>query len=249
MFAKTIIDSDAFLDMPMSARLLYYDLSMRADDEGFVNSPKKIMRMVGASMDDLNILALKKFVIPFESGVVVIKHWKIHNYIRRDMFHETKYKEERGTLMIDENGAYTMSVTTSLQDCNEPVTNPSTQVRLGKDRVGKDNKEKSKKEKTDVFADFAGDDKELLNALNEFEKMRNSIKKPMTDRAKTIMLSKLSDLPKSDWIAILDQSISHCWQSVYALHRDDSKPSGSPSYDLEKADLQGYNLDPNDLKG
>ena len=84
MFAKTIIDSDAFLDMPMSARLLYYDLAMRADDDGFINSPKKIMRFVGASMDDLNILAIRKFIIPFDNGVVVIKHWRIHNYIRKD---------------------------------------------------------------------------------------------------------------------------------------------------------------------
>ena len=86
MFAKTIIDSDAFLDMPMSARLLYYDLAMRADDDGFINSPKKIMRFVGASMDDLNILAIRKFIIPFDNGVVVIKHWRIHNYIRKDRY-------------------------------------------------------------------------------------------------------------------------------------------------------------------
>lgn len=134
MFAKTIIDSDAFLDMPMSARLLYYDLSMRADDEGFVNNPKKIMRFTGASQQDLQVLISNKFIIPFaEKGVVVIKHWFIHNYIRKDMFHETKYKEERARLAKDENNAYT------LQPCNELVTecvtNPSTQVSIGQDRV------------------------------------------------------------------------------------------------------------------
>ena len=79
MFAKTIIDSDAFLEMPISARLLYYDLGMRADDDGFINSPKKIMKMIGASEDDINILILKKFIIPFDNGVVVLKHWRIHN--------------------------------------------------------------------------------------------------------------------------------------------------------------------------
>ncbi len=142
MFAKTIIDSDAFLDMPLSARLLYYDLSMRADDDGFVNSPKKIMRMVGASQDDLGILILRKFIIPFDTGVVVIKHWRIHNYIRKDMYHETKYKDELATLSLDENNAYTQSVTALLQPCdeerNEPVTIPSTQDRLGKVSIGKD---------------------------------------------------------------------------------------------------------------
>jgi hypothetical protein len=107
MFAKTIIDSDAFLDMPLSAQALYFHLSMRGDDEGFVNNPKKIQRMVGASDDDAKILVAKKFIIPFESGVVVIKHWKIHNYIRSDRLIETKYKEERSLLALDENGAYT----------------------------------------------------------------------------------------------------------------------------------------------
>ena len=143
MFAKTIIDSDAFIDMPVTARLLYYDLSMRADDDGFVNSPKKIMRMIGASQDDLSILIMRKFIIPFDSGIVVIKHWRIHNYIRKDMYHETKYKEEKETLSLDENNAYTLhprneSVTNLLQTCNEDVSSPSTEDRIGKDRIGKD---------------------------------------------------------------------------------------------------------------
>ena len=129
MFAKTIIDSDAFLDMPISARLLYYDLSMRADDDGFINSPKKIMRIVGATQDDLNILILRKFIIPFESGIVVIKHWKIHNYIAKDRYTETKYKEEKAQLELDNNNSYTT--------CIQPVYEMDTQVRLGKDRLGK----------------------------------------------------------------------------------------------------------------
>ena len=128
MLAKTIIDSDAFLDMPVTARLLYYDLAMRADDDGFVNSPKKIMRMIGASQDDLTILGLRKFIIPFETGIVVIKHWKIHNYIRKDTYNETKYKEEKAELELDENNAYRL----------RPVDGPSTQVRLGQVSTGKD---------------------------------------------------------------------------------------------------------------
>ena len=79
MFAKTIIDSDLFLDMPMSTQLLYFHLSMRADDDGFINNPKKIQRMIGCSEDDLKMLIMKQFIIPFESGVVVIKQWRIHN--------------------------------------------------------------------------------------------------------------------------------------------------------------------------
>ena len=152
MFAKTIIDSDAFIDMPMSARLLYYDLGMRADDDGFVNSPKKIMKFSGASDDDLRILSAKKFIIPFESGVVVIKHWKIHNYIRKDTYTETKYKGEKALLYTDENNAY--STTNPLLNSGEEtpstirgrdVDDPSTQVRLGKVSVVKDSIESADK--------------------------------------------------------------------------------------------------------
>ena len=137
MFAKTIIDSDAFLDMPVTARLLYYDLGMRADDDGFVNSPKKIMRVVGASQDDMNILIMRKFIIPFDSGVVVIKHWKINNYIRNDRYVETKYKEEKAALLFDENNAYTASETGRDTNGIPMVGERDTQDRLGKDRIGK----------------------------------------------------------------------------------------------------------------
>ena len=108
MFAKTIIDSDAFLDMPLSTQALYFHLSMRADDDGFINNPKKIQRMIGASDDDLKLLIAKNFIIPFESGIVVIKHWKIHNYIRGDRKKETVYHEEMALLDSKDNGAYTL---------------------------------------------------------------------------------------------------------------------------------------------
>jgi len=145
MFAKTIIDSDAFLDMPVTARLLYYDLAMRADDDGFVNSPKKIMRMVGASQDDLSILCMRKFLIPFDTGVVVIKHWRIHNYIRKDRYNETNYKDEKALLSVDENNAYTMQNAPSLPSGQPSVDHRLTQVRLGKDRLGKDREDNSAK--------------------------------------------------------------------------------------------------------
>lgn len=140
MFAKSIIDSDAFLDMPVSARLLYYDLGMRGDDDGFVNSPRKIMRVVGASYDDMKLLIAKKFIIPFDNGVVVIKHWRIHNYIQRDRYKETNYKELKAMLAVDENGAYKIPENTGTQQCIQDVYKMETQVRLGKDRIelGKD---------------------------------------------------------------------------------------------------------------
>lgn len=133
MFAKSIIDSDAFLDMPLSAQCLYFHLAMRADDDGFINNPKKIQRMVGASEDDLKLLIAKRFIIVFDTGVVVIKHWRIHNYIQKDRYHETNYIEEKSRLSIKDNGAYTMDT-----PCIQDGYSLETQVRLGKDSKGKD---------------------------------------------------------------------------------------------------------------
>jgi len=110
MFAKTIIDSDSFLDMPLSTQSLYFHLSMRADDDGFINNPKKIQRMIGASDDDFRLLIHKNFLIPFESGIVVIKHWKIHNYIQNDRYKETVYLEEKNQLKLKENNSYTLNL-------------------------------------------------------------------------------------------------------------------------------------------
>ena len=138
MFAKTIIDSDAFLEMPTTSQLLYFHLAMRADDDGFVNKPKSLMRMVGCHDDDLKLLFVKKFLIPFESGVVVIKHWKIHNYIRKDTYTATKYKAELSSLELDENSAYRLSETSPLQIRDESVTGPWTQEREGKERTVKE---------------------------------------------------------------------------------------------------------------
>lgn len=137
MFAKTIIDSDAFLDMPLSTQALYFHLSMRADDDGFINNPKKIQRMIGAADDDLKVLVTKKFIIPFESGIVVIKHWKIHNYIRNDRYKETVYKEEKGLLYEKDNKAYTLSETEGMTLGIPNDNQMETQVRLGKDSIGK----------------------------------------------------------------------------------------------------------------
>lgn len=133
MFAKTIVLSDAFLDMPLSARCLYFTLGMFADDDGFVNSPKGIMRQCGASEDDLKVLIAKKFVLVFESGVMVIKHWRINNYLRGDRYKETKHLEEKENLTTDKNGVYSLfpSGCQVVADC-------LPQDRLGKDKLEKD---------------------------------------------------------------------------------------------------------------
>ena len=125
MFTKKIIDSDAFLDMPLSTQALYFHLNMRADDDGFINNPKKIMRMIGASEDDLKVLISKRFIITFESGIVVIKHWRMHNLLRKDRYIETQYIEEKSMLSIKENGVYT-------EDDNQLATNWQPNGNTGK---------------------------------------------------------------------------------------------------------------------
>ena len=138
MFAKTIIDSDAFLDMPPSTQVLYFHLAMRADDDGFINNPKTIMRIVGAKDDDIKLLVAKRFIIPFDSGVVVIKHWRIHNYIQTDRYTETKYIDEKNQLIINKKNGYSLKQIGLLDDENDNVYILDTQDRLGKDRLGKD---------------------------------------------------------------------------------------------------------------
>ena len=123
-----------FLDMPLSAQALYFHLSMRADDEGFTNNPKKIQRSINASDDDFKVLIAKQFVIPFESGVVVIKHWKIHNYIQKDRFKSTLHCAEKSQLHSGDNGSYELIHTECIQ--NGYILD--TQVRLGKDSIVKD---------------------------------------------------------------------------------------------------------------
>ena len=187
MFAKTIIDSDVFIDMPMSARLLYYDLAMRADDDGFVNSPKKIMKFVGASVDDMNVLIARQFIIPFESGVVVIKHWRIHNYIRKDTYKETPYKDEKALLCLDENNGYKFENECPSTTCQRTVDEPSTQDRLGKDRLGKDRIESTR---THARAELPPENSE--NDSSENTKPENS-KKPIRHKYGTYKNVLLSD--------------------------------------------------------
>lgn len=158
MFSKTIIDSDAFLDMPLSSQALYFHLSMRADDDGFVNNPKKIQRIIGCGDDDLKLLMAKKFLIPFESGIVVIKHWRIHNYIRNDRYKETNYIEEKSMLGIEKNKAY--SLLSENNDCTPLISTSTngipmvgkrdTQNRLDKNRLDKNREDKNREEETSI---------------------------------------------------------------------------------------------------
>lgn len=146
MFSKQIIDSDAFLEMPLSTQALYFHLSMRADDDGFLNNAKKVMKIIGANQNDYDLLVAKSFVIQFPDGICVIKHWRINNYLRKDRYTETIYQEEKAHLTVQPNGRYSLRNTTESDDdllLGIPVVDQSdTQYRIDKNREEKNSIDK-----------------------------------------------------------------------------------------------------------
>ena len=194
MFAKTIIDSDAFLDMPLSAQALYFHLSLRADDDGFVNNPRKIQRMIGANDDDIKLLIAKQFIIPFDSGIVVIKHWKIHNYIQKDRYRPTSYKEERAMLSLEGNGVYT--------ECIHNVSDSETQVRLGKVSIGKDRLEIGESAEPDGSA--PSHEKPVFHKFGEYKHVK------LTDEQYSKLIADYGEAMISEYIRKADE---YCQQN------------------------------------
>lgn len=147
MFSKQIIDSDAFLEMPLSTQALYFHLSMRADDDGFLNNAKKVMKIIGANQNDYDLLVAKSFVIQFPDGICVIKHWRINNYLRKDRYTETIYQEEKARLTVKPNGRYSLRNAAESDDdlpLGIPVADQSdTQYRIDKNREEKNSIDKS----------------------------------------------------------------------------------------------------------
>lgn len=141
MFSKKVTDTDTFLDMPLSTQALYFHLNMHADDDGFIDNTKTIQRMIGSSDDDRKLLVAKQFLLPFENGVVVIKDWRVHNYIRKDTYNQTMYPNELEQLKINDSGQYERQELVTYTERPRDVDETLTQVRLGKDRLGKDRKD------------------------------------------------------------------------------------------------------------
>ena len=149
MFSKTIIDSDLFMDLPLEAQALYFHLSMRADDDGFIGNSKKLCRMLGVGEENLAILIEKELLIKFDSGVIAVKHWREHNQIRKDRYKATIYLEEKkslgdegGGLAKEENKPEKTSGNQMATKWQPNGNQMATQVRLGKDSIGKDSLDK-----------------------------------------------------------------------------------------------------------
>ena len=205
MFSLSVVDTDKFLQMPISARLLYYELGMRADDDGFVDDLHKILMFTGLKEDDVKILIAKQFIIPFESGVIVIRHWRLNNYLQNDRTKPTIYQEELQQLGLDKNNVYTLDTT-----CIHSID---------KNRIDKNSKGESEGKKAQaprVFFHY----EPLDNVFNDFLEMRKKMRKPMTAHAIDLAISKLQKLSAGDKdiaVDIVNQSIERGWTAFYPL--------------------------------
>ena len=237
MLAKTIIDSDVFLDMPLSTQALYMHLSMQADDDGFLNNPKKIMRYIGAAQSELEMLILRKFLLVFQSGVVVIKHWLIHNYIQKDRYKKTIYQDEFKKLKINTNKSYKMINSVPVYTpCIQDVSSLDSQVRLelGKDRLGEVRVEevsiaeeepaKPKKGKAlflSLLPETFKNSTDFIEAVDAFMEVRKRKKAANTERAFKTLTNFLTkeagnDIEKA--IAIIDKSVVGGYPGLYPVN-------------------------------
>jgi len=250
MFSQTIIDSDAFLDMPLSTQALYFHLSMRADDEGFINNPNKICRMIGAGIDELKLLTAKRFIIQFQSGVVVIKHWLIHNMIRKDRMKQTLHSEEKAQIKVKDNDIYTESLVmldTTMVALGQPNDNQmSAQDRLGKDRLGEvsigkiiEKKPTQKQVFSDIVINYTSN-LVLVDTIESFIDMRKSIKAKLTEHALKLTLSKLDKMTTDDQdkIEILNQSIMNSWKGIFPLKNNSITTDINTKMDNIKENIQ-----------
>ena len=244
MFTKKVTDDDNFMALSASAQALYLHLSMSADDDGFCNQVSISMFKAHASVQDLQALLEKRYIYQFENGVIVIKHWRMANALRKDRYTPTAFQEELSHLDLKDNGSYTW-----LPNGCHVVTECLPQDSIGKNSIdkssiGKNNippiYPKGGKVKTETV--YYPDDEKLNQAFADFVEMRKKIKKPMTERAVTLAmnkLKKLSEVPFADSmdndlaIQILEQSTMNCWQDLYPLKDSNNKKSGNGGVDWD----------------
>lgn len=267
MFSLDVVDTDKFMDMPPTTQNLYFHLGMRADDDGFVSSPKKVAMICGSCATDLQLLVSNDFIIPFENGVILITDWKANNYLRKDRYTESRFKEYLDTVEVD-NDKYIVAASSTSLTCGIPKDNQTVDKRhtdgchrLGKDRIelGKDRVELGKDSKSTMDRSASGkdvenqnvkdrkhdqikysDDPELDEAIHEFIKFRKGVKKPMSDRAITLMINKLESLShdKHEQVQILNQSIMQGWTGLYEL-KDDRQNGSRGQAKSRSASYQG----------
>lgn len=241
MVAKTIVDGDIFLEMPATTQLLYFHLLVRADDDGFINNPKRLLRMIGVNDDDMKLLIARKFIIPFDSGVVVIKHWRIHNYIQKDRYKCTSCLEEKSQLKLSANNSYELNFghsdnimdTKCIQDsksldteCIQNVSSLDTQVSIGKDSIGKDRLDKDSIDKKQQIVEKIEYADDVKMTQVEFDKLNSKYGADATLE----MINMLSNYKgstgkkyKSDYKAILSWVVDKYEKRANEVQKSNSK--------------------------
>jgi hypothetical protein len=202
MFNTQIVDSDAFLSMPLSSQALYFHLGMSADDDGFLNNPVQIARAINASQDDMNLLLLKKFILRFDTGVMVIKHWKINNYIRSDRYKPTLYQDELRQLEVKQDGGYRFigaieNEKTPIKQEVLPVRyQTDTEIRLDKIKLDKISIDKGSNNNDLYFMDQLNKDVKKNTTFETLEKLiKNNFLTPKRD------LTEVEARQLFDWVS------------------------------------------------
>ena len=209
MFSKLITNSDEFLSLPDSSQVLYFHLSMNADDDGFVNNCKSIIRMTGTKEDDLKLLIAKMFIIPFETGIIVIRHWRINNYLQKDRIKPTIYQDEYNKLNIESDGVYNLYT-----KCIHSID----KNRIEENRIEENNNARAcvrVKENKNYF-----NDDELNNIFLEFLELRKKIKAVNSERAINMLLKKLSNYDDDTKKKMIERSILNSWKDVYEIKQE-----------------------------
>lgn len=237
MFSVDVVETDAFLDLPPKVQALYFHLGMRADDDGFVSSPRTIVRTIGCNAGDLKQLEAAGYVISFHSGVLVLTDWKVNNFLRKDRHAKTVHQNEFVQLTELSTGRYILCG--SGQPCvNQPSTNgqpdgnqPSTQYSIEENRVVESRLDKESKaaaaagepdnRSCDVFSTFADGDGELLQALRDYDRMRREKHKSLTDTMRRSLCQQLDEeFHRCEWTEIIKQATRQGWLKFYPLDKD-----------------------------
>lgn len=207
MFTKQVTESDSFMSMPLSAQALYFHLGMNADDDGFLNNVKSIQRLICASDDDLRILFARRFILDLDDGIIVIKHWKMNNYIRSDRYHKTQYKEKLALLTVKDNMAYTLNASTCENTAGIPSGIPNVYQLDTENRIDKNRLDKSSK---DILSDSGSEKdtfcKEVIDYLNA---KIGSHYKPTSSKTKSLISARKKEgFTLDDFKAVIDKKVS-----------------------------------------
>lgn len=211
MIAKSIIKSDQFLDMPATTQCLYFHLLLEADDDGFINAPKSIMRVIGAKDDDMRVLQAKGYIIPFESGVIVIKHWRLHNSLRKDRYNPNPQLEnERKQLVVADNKEYQLA-TNWQPNGNQLATSGIPLVATGKDRLGKDRLGKSSIGKNTYSPSLPSVAEDIVSHLNS---VTGSSYRSTTSKTRKLIAARLAEgFTADDFKAVISKKAKE-WQNT-----------------------------------